>query len=195
MIAGLFSGSFNYGTVTQTLGTVITRGIAPMRGNLTRLTTLHYVSLGTAHTLTVLKSLGRTTLAAAAAASQAVVVLRSDPGPSTNLLATSDYCALRQNDGTMLFGTVTWVLGTLTATFGSNLTAAASAGSDFWMFGVAADQTDYTFKPTVSTRTIYSDPISGIMTSGNVDEPLLIYSNNATAAGVIDLAAGYYAKA
>lgn len=192
MIAGIFAGSFNYGTTTQAADTVITRGIPAMRRRFTRLTTMHYVSAGTAHTITVLKSLGRTTLSAAAAISQATVVLNADPGPSGNLLATSDYCALRQNDGTFLFGTITWTLATKTAVFSSNLTVAAAAGSDFWMFGVVGDQTANTFKPTVSTRNIYQDMLSGIMVSGNVDEPLLIYSTNATAAGVLDYVAGYY---
>jgi hypothetical protein len=99
-------------------------------------------------------------------------------------------------------------VSTLTLTV-TALEAPAPAGSEIWYFGTVAeaggDQT--ILKPTASTRTQYTPGEAGLANAGFRDEvsdviynrsglgdPMIVHSNNATAAGIIEYCAyGYFA--
>lgn len=184
-------GGNSLGRVTQSSGTVINRLVPPRRGAFTRVTKIVYTAAATAHTLTAMRSLGTTTLSAAAAASQAVINLTADPGPSGNGIAANDYLAIENDDGTVFLDTVSSV-SSLAITMTTNLATALSAGQRVWFFGVAAN-TDpkllaahTAFTLTASVTTTYSEPVVGVIASHEENEPILLQSNNATNAGTLE---------
>lgn len=83
--------AFAFSNLTAAAGTAITALLPPSgtrRPGFTRLNRIMYRCAGTAHTITVMKAFGRTTLASAVAASGTSITLASDPGagtPSGNL--------------------------------------------------------------------------------------------------------------
>ena len=175
----------------------------------TRLMDLSYVSAGTQHTLTILKEIGRTTVASAAAASQAVVNLTANPGTSllgpagtasqlaNDGVAANDYLVFELPDGTYYFDYVASV-NVLAVTMTNNLpTNGLAAGATVWMMGQTTDSEPTTglafpfLKPPVSARTLYTN-ILGIAVSGYRYSPLLVSSSNATAAGFIEYMTALY---
>lgn len=196
-------GSFAYKRVTQTAGTVITRLIEPaMRGAKTRLTQLTYISGGTQHTVTILKALARTTVTAAQSASDTAVSVVSKAFRG-DTVAASDYIVIQHNDGT--FGAyLVSAVSNLTFTIPS-LSAALAIGNLVWIMGATGEAEHIVLSPPASATTRYQDSIGGIACSGyrsvsggtiyqrsGNDDPLLIHSNNATAASVVESASGYY---
>ena len=189
------SGNTN-GRVTVAFGTVINSLVPSRKGAFTRISTLKATAAGTAHVATALRSLGRTTFTGAGAASQAVVNLTANPGPSGNLLAANDWVAIRETDGITRLYQVSSI-STLAVTLTANLTtgvAATGVGVDsaLWMFGVAADTDPRTgaahpgFTVPASATTTYTDNFGGVVASIAADEPILVQSNNATATGIIE---------
>ena len=196
-------GVFGFGKATQNADTVITRGIPPKRQAngpplYTRITSLRYTAAGTAHTLTVMRPFGRTTLTAAANSGQAVVNIAADPtvNAAPGALAANDYVCLQQSDGTYLFTTVSSV-AVLAITLNTNLTAAAASGAYFWSFGVVGDGHPQ-FPLTASTTLDFDDTTIpgldgyGFIGSDQAFQPLIVHSNNATAQGTIEAVAGCY---
>lgn len=193
------TGGGSYGKKTANAGTAIVRVIPGKRGNVTRITKLSNTAAGTEHNIVVLRSLGRTKTTADAAASQAVIVVAANPGPSGNSLAGSDYVAYRRDDGVTVLDTVSSISG-LSVTLTTNLTAALSKGADVWMFGVAADTDPVTneahqnFVSPVNVTTTYTEDVVGVAQSNGQDEPLMLYNANATNASTLLLAAWVYTK-
>lgn len=183
----------SFGLVSVAFGTVINRLLPARKGAYTRLQKLVYTAGGTAHTITLMRSLGRTTTTADAAASQAVINIAANPGPTGNSLAGSDYVAYRTDAGLFVLDTVASI-SSLAVTLTTSLAVALSAGADLWMFGVAADTDPLTgsahgsLRGVANATTSYFEDLIGLCCSHNPDEPILIQSNNATATGYIDQA-------
>lgn len=190
-------GGNGLGKLTQAFGTLIQRLIPPKSGAITRLTTLVYTAQGTAHVITVLRSIGKTKLSSAASASQAVINLVADPGPtipSANPIAANDYVAMQSDDGVTRLYKVSSV-ATLAITLTSNVVYAASAGRPVWFFGITTDtdpntgEAHPTLRGVASQTTTYTDVNNdgaGIFATHNTFEPLMINSDNATAAGTLE---------
>jgi hypothetical protein len=186
-------GGNGFGRITATAATKIVRGIPGRVGAFTRLRKLVYLAAGTAHTITVLRSIGRTRANGAAAASQADLVVLADPGPSGNGIAANDRIAIRHAvDGVTRFYTVSaWNSGTRTITLSANLTVAVTDRDHVWMFGVEADtdpsqgEAHPIFPGTASTLVTYDEGDIGVVASNASDEPLLVIVDNATAAGTL----------
>lgn len=187
----------HFGKKTETAGTVINHFYPPRQGLYTRLLQLVYTNQGTAHTITFLRPIGETVLAAAAAASQAVLELAAQPatsrGGGANNVAANDYLAWENDDGTFAFGAVSSVSG-LAITMAASLAKAAAAGRKVWFLGVAADvNVDGYAHPAApapaSATTTYSDSVAGVASAIRPYDPLLVQSNNAVAAGTIERAA------
>ena len=209
MDARLYKGGFGVGSFTQTAGTVITAVIPPGgAGAKTRLTKLVYTSGSTAHSLNVMKSQHKALTTAAAAASQADIVLddvstinEADGGTTTETLAANDWVVVKHTDGTYGEYKVSSV-SSLTVTLTSNLVKAVDSGAPVWKMyepsrpasgkGFAAQ----VFKPPVSATTSIGSEHSfaAVAESPDDNQPLLIHSDNGTAAGTILLASGIYAK-
>lgn len=187
-------GGNGFGRLTQTAGTKIVRGVPPRTGCFTRIIKLVYTAAGTAHGVTVLRSLGRTRATAVAAISQADLVVAADPGPSGNGIAANDRIAIRHAaDGVTRFYTVSaWNSGTRTITLSANLTVAVAVGDHVWMMGVEADtdpkqgEAHPVLRGVASVTSTYEDREVGVVGSNATDEPLLIISDNATAAGTLE---------
>lgn len=194
---------FGFSNLTATAGTAITALLPPRARAFTRLTKLLYRCGATAHTVTVLKTLGSTTLSAAAAGSQAVINLTADPGTGTpaGAIAANDFVCVQLDSGEFFLGKVSSV-STLAITLTANLPSAAAAGNAVWFFGAPGDHTSSqtTTKPnpavgsqypaTASILNTWDDVASGLHQTLNQNEPLLVHSNNATAAGTFEQVTG-----
>lgn len=197
-------GSHCESKLTATAGTPITALFPPRRGAFTRLIKMLYLAGATAHTLTVLKCLGKTTLSAAAASSATTVVLTADPGTGTPAsgIATNDWIAVQLDDGTFFLAKATGV-STLTITVAA-LPAGAAAGNNVYFFGAPADHASSQTNPkvnnvvgsaftcTASVLKDFSDVAAGLHMSLNQNEPIMVYSDNATAAGELQQATAVY---
>lgn len=184
-----------FANLTQTAGTVISQ-LVKSKGNLkTWIALLKYKVGTTAHTLTVMKAQGPyVTLTADAASGQAVVALSADPGTGTTAgaIAANDNVVLQQDDGSQLMTTVSSVSG-LNITLATNLTAKASKGSKFWFYGLTTDGHPQYVTGTSDTETFGSDAsVCGVSGSDRGGEPLIVQSNNATAAGTFVQIQGVY---
>jgi len=194
---------------TQNAGTVIDVVIPPYAGYRTALTYLAYSLGSTAHTVTVMRPLGKTTLSAAALAAQAVINLTADPGAAGQLLASpygeiptaanaiagSDYVVIK-NPTTGIYNLyVVSSVATLAITLTANVpTGGFNIGQDVWFFGVAADteQALWNLTPTVSARNTYSNGGNALFVTPDINQPLILHSTNGTAAGTFDLVTANY---
>lgn len=198
--------SVHFGTITQTLGTVINVFVPPVEGLFARVLEYVYTAAGTAHTLTLMRPIGQAKAAAAALAGQAVLVLDSQPatnsGLATNDVAANDWMAWENTDGTYSFDKVASVSG-LSVTMTSNLPKAVAQGKRVWMFGLTTDlNTDGYAHPaaplTASTTTAVVNTgvgEAGVASTLRGGEPMLLQSDNATAAGTVRrVSVGYTAR-
>jgi len=128
------------------------------------------------------------------------------PSAADNNIAASDYIVVQMADGTFWTTTVssctTNADGTVTVTVSAIPGAGINKGATVWFMGVAAD-TDPHFnaanpvlKPTTSATTPYPAAAAGggsvVAQSFHMNSPIIVYSDNPTAAGVLDYGtAGY----
>jgi len=209
---------------TQTAGTVIAACVPPRKWRRTKISFLQYTSGATAHTITFLGELGRTTLTAAAAGGATSFTLARDPGnysaapefsgrgitPSTanNLLAASDYFVVQLADGTWYMATVSSVStnadGTVTVTVSAIPSAGIAKGATYFHMGVAGDTDPHRnaanpqLKPGTSATTVYPNASgaggSVIFQSHHPESPVIVYSDNPTAAGTLDYGSAVYGQ-
>jgi hypothetical protein len=190
------------GRATATAGTAFTALCPPRRGLKTRINHLSYNCGGTAHTLTVMRELARTTVNAVAAAGQAVVQLVVDPGTlitPARVLAAGDYLVFelpnQQGAAAFLVGVVSSVAASgsnLNVTLTANLpTGGLTKGAVCWMMGVAADLHPQ-YLLAASAVTTLSEALAGFVGARLSYSPLLLYSNNITAAGTLQNASVAY---
>ena len=198
-----FAGNGDGGK-TATAGTAIQYLIPPDKRGVTRITTINYTTAGTAHTLTLLRPLGRTLCSATGAAGQAVINLVADPGSAAviyggvaNAIATNDFVAIRETDGNTRVYKVLTVAG-LVITLGTNLVAGVNSSCDVWFFGLPADTDGRSgnphpaLAPPVSVTTTFTDRDGGVVATYGRDEPILFNSTNAAAAGTLALLSWAY---
>ena len=187
--------SHGFGKKTETAGTIIVLTFPPKKGLKTKLSQVKVTPGATAHTLTGMIPLGKTTLSAAAAAAQTDIILTADPGPSGNGIAANDYLVILKPDQTVHVGIVsTWTSGTKTVVLTANVpTGGFSDNAEVWFLGVAGDHTDRQWACGASATTTLQDSEGGLCSTSNAYEPMMLQENNATNAGTIDLATAMYA--
>lgn len=171
--------------------------IPPDTRGFTRLTRLIYLlPESLEHTLTICRKIGDTTTSSAAATGQPVVNLTANPGPSGNALAAGDYIAIREvDDVTRLYKVLS--VASLAFTLTTNLVAGADAGAKVWDFGISTDTCPATGRahdqlvafawPTVDTA--YWERVDnegGLFASFEVDDPIMIESDNPTEQGYLE---------
>lgn len=184
---------------TATAGTLITRVVPPLRRFFTRLLKFAYTNLGTAHTLTVARPIGRAKATADFASGQAVIVLDQEAGAGANVLAANDIVVVRELDGVARNYIVSAVSG-LSITMTGNFTAGGKAGADLWNFGILSDtdpktgEAHQTSALAIDSTTTLEDANAGVARSHAVDEPLFLSINNATTAGVLVLSSYGYTQ-
>lgn len=205
MIPG-FKGAFsNANRATANANTAITVLVNPaMRGAKTRITNINYTNGNTTHLITVLKALARVSTTAANASANTITL--SSMAFRGDTLAGSDYVVVEHSDGSYGAYSVSSVnTTTLVATLASNLTVAVASGAKVWIMGATGEAEHKTMLAPVSSLSRFESALAGIVTSGyrsvsggtvyqrsGNDDPLLVHSNNGTAAGVIEVVSGYY---
>ncbi len=186
------------GKKTATAGTRI-QYVVPGRGNVfTHVLRFRYTVAGTAHTLTLMKGVDRTTISEDAAASQAVVkVTRALLDGGGNALAANDLVTIKQPNGDWAFATVSSVADAgLTITLSASLSFAIKKNAAIVNFGVPGDSIHTPMQFNSSTSTTKDFPataIPGSIAVGNApNEPIIFDSDNGTAAGTLeDIQFGY----
>lgn len=193
-----------YGKNTATAGTAIML-LFPGKGRLKPwITMLKYNCGSTAHTLSIMRPVASAPvkLAANANASQAVVVLASDPGVGTvaGALAANDILVIENNDGSQFVGTVLSVsAGTgsqINVTLTANLVSALTQSNRVWFLGAPGDghpQYDATASTTLSLGS--DDTVAGIAGADRPGDPVVVYSPNTTAAGTFTQVQGAWIEA
>lgn len=165
-------------TDTESAGTVIVQMVQPQadyhKMSISRLT---ITAVTTAQTLYVMKVLGRTTLSAAAAASQKVVNITADPGS----IAANDYLAIQNDDGTWFYDIVASV-STLAITMTTNVATALASGNRVLFYGVHTDGHETAAVP--AGENTWEDDVA--YWASNHGEPIILYLTNATNAATVN---------
>lgn len=190
----------NAGRATASAGTAYILGIPGRDQAFTRLLKFMLTTTGTSHNVACMRVLGETYTTADAAASQAVINIAANPGPSGNSLAANDYVGYKTDAGIYVFDTVSSI-SSLAVTLTTNLTAALTAGAKVWMFGIYTDTDPKTGKAhplfsnaaTATDRTYFEDLV-GVCCGHEQGEPLCMYVSNATNASVIEMATYAHTK-
>lgn len=186
------TGGNGLGKKTATAGTKIRRLLPPIAGKFTRLSTVKYTPGVTSHVLTGCRPIGKTTLAAAAAAGQAVVVCNAQPGSSGNDLAANDLVAIQETDGITRLYVVSSVASFPSVTLTGNLTAGGAANANLWNYGIESDtdpvigEAHPTWDLTTGAQRSFTDDTGGVVASHVPNSPILLSVDNATNAGVLD---------
>jgi hypothetical protein len=190
----------------------------------THISQLVYTAGSTAHDLVIMRPLNWAVINGNVAANSSTIVLTTDPGvystnykydlpPSasglvsctaSNAIAASDYVAYQLRDGTWVLDLVSSVSGlTLTMTTATpNITGGGIAdGSILFFFGVAANVDPATglahqaINSVASARTsLLSDLARGTVQNFHPGDPMVLYSANASNAGILSVASGFYAQ-
>lgn len=194
----------------------------PAPRSITHVSSLIYAAGTTAHDVVIMRPLNWTYITEAVTANDTTVVLAADPGAystaykyplpngttkpanvANNAIAGSDYVAFQLRDGTWHVSAVTSVSSlTLTLTTATpNVTGGGcDANTVLYFFGVSTDSNPQTGLPhlyltsTASTRvSFFSGQGPDSAAALNPGDPLIIYSANASNAGTLICASGYYA--
>lgn len=214
--AGLCEG-IGIGRRTAAANTAIVVSIPPRKDRKAKITYIKYTSGATLHTLTFMRSLAKTTVKTTAAGGATSLILTRDPGayaanatadgrpvPSVadNPIIANDFIMIRRADGNFAVIQPSAVAvnsdGSVTLTVTALPSGGVLAGSDVFFFGVPGDTNPDTglanesYAPTISTTTPFDANGGSLIESLNMGDPLIIHSNNITAAGVIEYASGIY---
>lgn len=187
-------GYYTEGYKTANAGTAIVAMIPGMKNRYTHISRIVYTTAGTPHTITMMKRVADTTLSAAAAAAQAVIVLTADPGS----IAANDLLAIQKPNGSWHFGTVQSASG-LNVTLTANVpTGGFSSGAKVIFYGVAADS-DHSHHTILTTASAAREPLPDdtdavIMSSSGTDEPLIVSIDNITNAGKLHSIEAFYSR-
>lgn len=179
-----------------------------------------YSTGGTAHLLTILRPLNFTIVKTAVAPNGTSIVLADDPGVySTNFrypivggkpaqaadnpISAGDYIAYQMADGT-------WQASLVTAGSYTGLTVAAipnngvgiNAGALFYFFGGITDVEPLTGQTQPQTQIAssqtrdasWADPHYGIVSALHDGDPMIFFSNNASAQGYLEALQGFYSN-
>ena len=204
-----------YGRNTQNAGTVITQLIEPRESCRPQIAYLRYRNGTSAQILTLMRPITLVRTTAAAAASQAVINISSDPGnfsninsncsTANNLIAGSDYVVYQAADGTYVLDTVSSV-STLAITMTTNCpTGGVLKGAPFWWFGVVTDTNPNNAQAhprwnILANQTLVLGRGDGLTTcqrmagknstgdsfAASDGAPLIIHSDNASNAGFLE---------
>lgn len=195
---------FNLPSKTETLGTAITQIVPPVADLIARINYLTYTSAGAAHTITVMRATAATVADGRAASGQKVVTLANISAMNTinassdEDIAANDWLAWVDDEGKLAFDVVASISSSA-VTMTVNFTNAIPDGAKVWVFGELARASHLTFSPPVSATTVLTlNAQAGIPEQldtnkrSGVNDPIIIHSGNATAAGTIVSTSGAY---
>jgi hypothetical protein len=182
-----------YGSITATLGTELLRVCPPKAGRFTRVHSTVYDCAGTAHTLTMMVPLDKTQVATDAAAGQAVIKLKAAVADASGTkIAANDYIVVKDETGIFGVYKVASVSGnsitisvSIGSADGSGFVNKVLADAAVWFYGTAADHSKRAFTMKASTVTTLPDATNGWCTTPSKFQPIVIHSDNSTAAGTL----------
>lgn len=181
-----------YGYLTQAIATPIVRVIPPCDDLRSCVGSFAYKPAGTAHDLTIMVTMNETLVTSdVAAGATSIPVGATLTAFDGTAIAANDYIIVQYEDGTWVPMVVS--AGTLT------LTVPATAqkilkGTKVFLMGVAADHPNRQFRTEASTMFTFTagDFRIRAATGSKKASPLLFYSGNATAAGVLHYLSYYF---
>lgn len=176
-----------YGTKTAAAGTEFTRVIPSRPGLRARASGFIYTAGTTAHTLTFMVTLDQTSIASEAASGQAVIVASRVPtAPDGSSLAAGDWVIVAHEDGVWTDYKVTSISG-FNITLTANLAKKVLKDSALFFMGAPADHDGRAFTILASqTLSMYGADNKLCAATAMVDnQPILVHSNNITAAGYL----------
>lgn len=212
--AGLMR-TWSRGRLSIAFGTAIEILVPPRKGAKTKITKCSVTVAGTAHTLTCLRPLGKTTLTAdVAAAATPTLILANDPGlfsvnnpngsaTANNGLANADRLCIQRQDGTFTVLTVNVVTTNADGTVSMSITQTISnqklaKGANVWFFGVSADVDPRTgeahpvFTLPASATTVLEALEASVVETLWQNEPILMIENNITATATVEYVQAVY---
>jgi hypothetical protein len=196
-------GNCPLASLTSAPGTPILAHVPPHRKGYSLLTKVLYRAAGTAHSVTVMKELDRTTLSAATAGGASVINLTDDPGTGTvaGAIAADDYVVVELDSGGAFACKVASV-SSLAVTLSEVLPSAAAGGRTVWFLGAPEDHaseqqtgqqtTGLSFDAPASELTDRGDAAAGLCSSPSIWSPLLVHSDNVAAAGQFEQVTAVY---
>lgn len=182
-----------YGSATATAGTEIVRIVPPKSNRYSRVDGFIYDCSTTAHTVTCLVTLDETTVVTDAASGAATIKVANLPSAQeSGAIAASDFIVTQNENGTYVAYKIASLSGsTLTVTTsvgdadGSGLTVKVLADAPVYFMGAPGDHAKRQFTMVASTRNNTLPPRGYVAMSVIKNTPILVHSNNATAAGVL----------
>lgn len=195
-------GGFGIMNQSATADTVVVVNTQGKRGAYTYLVFVRYTVAGTAHTLNFMRAASKAKVATElAAAGTALVVDAALTDGGGNAIAANDYLAIELEDGLWHVSTISaWNGTTKTATLNTAIPTGYTArkNADVRCYGVPADTYHDAYEIATGTSNTTSHPAVAnagpLMRSKYKNEPILLYSNNATAAGTFNNVAAIYSK-
>jgi hypothetical protein len=186
-----------YGSKTETLDVIISRVVPPRKGVRSKVSSFSYKAAGTAHTLTFLTVLLEGATSTKAESGQAVInVNTSFTDSAGGIIAANDWCSVQHEDGSWGEYMVSSV-SALAITFSGNLSTDVEEGARVCFHGAATDHTLRQWTMLASTEVTFNG--DGIRTvacqAKRLNEPIIVISTNATAAGVLRWLAYSYGEA
>lgn len=195
-------GVYNIGYNTASAGTRIEVVVPPREDARTRIMKLAYRAGTTAHTVTLMKPLGRTTVASTAATGQAVVNISANPGTGTvaGTIAANDYLVIQRDTTEINYLVKVSSVSTLAITLTANVPVAFAAGDKVWFYGVPGDVRTNIAEGAMPLETFASTSVTysstekgeGLFTTDERDDPVIVSSDNATVAGFLQYVAAEY---
>lgn len=183
-----------FGTQTQTAGTIITRVVPPVAGARSCIGWFSYDCSTTAHTLTFLVAIDEVAVSSEAASGQAVVNINRVPTSADgSVIANTDFFVLQHEAGDWAVYKVSSASG-LAITMTANLSQKVLKSSRAFFMGQPSDHSlrQFTMLASKVTTFIGADFRVRACTSALPDSPILVHSDNATAAGYLTGPAYYY---
>lgn len=199
--------TFSLSSATAGAGTAIQQLIRGADGLITRINNITYTSAGAAHTITIMRPVAATTIDGGSNGGDSsfdvanLGAMKVTSSSSIELIATNDYLAWVNVNGIYQFDTVSSVSGN-TVTMTSSLGTAVADGAPVWIFGELGRAPHVTLSPSVSTTTSINCHVQAgqpgqVNTNVRVGsgDPLIVSSDNGTAAGTIVSISGEYVSA
>lgn len=184
-----------FGTQTQTAGTIITRVVPPQIGGVRACIGWYsYDCSTTAHTLTFLVPVDEVAVASDAASGQAVVNINRVPTSADgSVIANTDFFVLQHEAGDWAVYKVSSAAG-LAITMTANLSQKVLKSSKAFFMGQPSDHPlrQFTMKASTVSQFIGGDFRIRACTTPLVAQPILVHSDNSTAAGFLTGPAYYY---
>lgn len=209
---GNFTGNevmpvFTLPSATAAFGTEIWSVVPSYQSMIPRIQSIVYTSDTAQHTITVMRAVATTVANNRASASQAVIEF-SNIGAMTNPnssvkenVAANDFVVFVDDDGKQVADKVASVAGN-NVTMTSALSTPVPEGAKIYIFGEVGRATHLQFSPPVSTtatlNVLAQGGIPGQLDTNNITgegHPMIVHSDNVTAAGTIVACNGYYVAA